>query len=73
MGDVVNERLRRWVLPRRPEGTEALAERAQVSTKTVGRWVRGEVVPYPRTRYRVAAILGEDESYRRRMRWIARR
>jgi len=36
---------------------------AQVSTKTVERWLRGEVVPYPRTRYRVAAILREDESY----------
>jgi transcriptional regulator with XRE-family HTH domain len=44
-------------------GTEALAEKAQVSTKTVERWVRGEVVPYPRTRYRVAALLQEDESY----------
>jgi transcriptional regulator with XRE-family HTH domain len=44
-------------------GTENLAEMAQVSTKTVERWLRGEVVPYPRTRYRVAAILREDESY----------
>lgn len=43
--------------------TETLAENAQVSTKTVERWLRGEVVPYPRTRYRVAAILQEDESY----------
>jgi transcriptional regulator with XRE-family HTH domain len=59
---MVNERLRRCML-RAGLGSEALAERAQVSTKTVGRWVRGEVVPYPRTRYRVAAILGEDESY----------
>lgn len=59
---MINERLRRCML-RAGLGTEALAERAQVSTKTVGRWVRAEVVPYPRTRYRVAAILGEDESY----------
>ena len=43
--------------------TETLAETAQVSVKTVDRWLRGEAVPYPRTRYRVAAILGEDESY----------
>jgi transcriptional regulator with XRE-family HTH domain len=59
---MVNERLRRSML-RAGLGTEGLAERAQVSVKTVERWVRGEVVPYPRTRYRVAALLGEDESY----------
>lgn len=59
---MVNERLRRCML-RAGLGTEALAEMAEVSTKTVERWVRGEVVPYPRTRYRVAAILQEDESY----------
>ena len=59
---MVNERLRRSML-RAGLGAEALAERAQVSVKTVERWVRGEVVPYPRTRYRVAALLGEDESY----------
>jgi transcriptional regulator with XRE-family HTH domain len=59
---MVNERLRRCML-RAGLGTETLAEMAQVSTKTVERWVRGEVVPYPRTRYRVAAILLEDESY----------
>src|SRR5437763_13634238 len=34
---MVNERLRRCML-RAGLGTEALAERAQVSTKTVGRW-----------------------------------
>jgi transcriptional regulator with XRE-family HTH domain len=59
---MVNERLRRCML-RAGLGTEALAEMAQVSTKTVERWLRGEVVPYPRTRYRVAVILQEDESY----------
>src|SRR5260370_41389142 len=62
IGVMVNERLRRAML-RAGLGTEALAERAQVSVKTVERWVRGDVVPYPRTRYRVAALLGEDESY----------
>ena len=59
---MVNERLRRCML-RAGLGTESLAEAAQVSTKTVQRWLRGEAVPYPRTRYRVAAIVGEDESY----------
>lgn len=59
---MVNERLRRCML-RAGLGTEDLAEMAQISTKTVERWLRGEVVPYPRTRYRVAAILQEDESY----------
>lgn len=39
------------------------AEMTQVSSKSVERWIRGDVVPYPRTRYRVAAILQEDESY----------
>ncbi len=59
---MVNERLRRCML-RAGLSTETLAETAQVSTKTVERWLRGEAVPYPRTRYRVAAILQEDESY----------
>jgi transcriptional regulator with XRE-family HTH domain len=59
---MVNERLRRCML-RAGLATETLAEAAQVSTKTVERWLRGEVVPYPRTRYRVAAILQEDVSY----------
>ncbi|HEY5990006.1 MAG TPA: helix-turn-helix transcriptional regulator [Streptosporangiaceae bacterium] len=59
---MVNERLRRCML-RAGLDIATLAENAQVSTKTVERWLRGEVVPYPRTRYRVAAILQEDESY----------
>jgi transcriptional regulator with XRE-family HTH domain len=59
---MVNERLRRCML-RAGMDTATLAESAQISTKTVERWLRGEVVPYPRTRYRVAAILQEDESY----------
>lgn len=40
-----------------------LAEGAKVSTKSVERWLSGAVVPYPRTRYRVAVAVGEDESY----------
>ncbi len=59
---MLNERLRRSML-RAELHTETLAEAAQVSTKTVERWLHGEVTPYPRTRYRVAAILQEDESY----------
>lgn len=58
----MNERLRRAVL-RRGLDVETLAAQAEVSTKSVERWIRGDVVPYPRTRYRVAAILQEDESY----------
>ena len=58
----VNERLRRAML-RRGLDVVALAESAEVSTKSVERWIRGDVVPYPRTRYRVSAILQEDESY----------
>lgn len=41
----------------------SLAEAAEVSTKSVERWLAEKGVPYPRTRYRVAAILQEDESY----------
>jgi transcriptional regulator with XRE-family HTH domain len=58
----MNERLRRAMLSR---GLDiiSLAEACQVSGKSVERWIRGEVTPYPRTRYRVSAILQEDESY----------
>lgn len=59
---MVNERLRRSML-RAGLHTESLAQAAQVSTKSVERWLHGDVTPYPRTRYRVAAILQEDESY----------
>ncbi|HEU5024639.1 MAG TPA: XRE family transcriptional regulator [Spirillospora sp.] len=58
----MNERLRRAML-RRGLDMESLAGAAEVSVKSVERWIRGEVVPYPRTRYRVSAILQEDESY----------
>ncbi len=59
---MVNERLRRSML-RAGLHPQTLAQAAQVSTKTVDRWLHGDVTPYPRTRYRVAAILREDESY----------
>jgi hypothetical protein len=48
---------------RRGLDTVSLAETAQVSAKSVERWIAGSSVPYPKTRYRVAAILQEDESY----------
>ncbi|MFC6881948.1 MULTISPECIES: helix-turn-helix domain-containing protein [Actinomadura] len=58
----MNERLRRAML-RRGLDIAALAVQAEVSTKSVERWLSEKGVPYPRTRYRVAAILHEDESY----------
>jgi len=42
---------------------ETLAEQVQASPKSVRRWLDGSAVPYPQTRYRVAAATGEDESY----------
>jgi transcriptional regulator with XRE-family HTH domain len=57
-----NEPLRRAML-RAGHDTASLAEAAQVSPKSVERWLAGTSVPYPKTRYRVAALLGEDESY----------
>ncbi len=62
MGRVVNERLRRAMM-RAGHSVESLAEQAEVSQKSVKRWLAGAVAPYPQTRYRVAALLGEDESY----------
>jgi transcriptional regulator with XRE-family HTH domain len=59
---MVNERLRRTML-RAGLDPQQLADRAEVSVKSVERWLHGTVVPYPKTRYRVAAILEEDESY----------
>ncbi|WP_220449964.1 helix-turn-helix transcriptional regulator [Nonomuraea longispora] len=59
---MVNERLRRTML-RAGLDVEQLADVAQVSVKSVGRWLQGTSVPYPKTRYKVAAILEEDESY----------
>ena len=41
----------------------SLATAARVSEKSVDRWLAGVSVPYPKTRYRVAALLHEDESY----------
>ncbi|MGP3919050.1 helix-turn-helix domain-containing protein [Nonomuraea sp. 10N515B] len=59
---MVNERLRRAML-RAGLDPRQLADRAEVSVKSVERWLHGTVVPYPKTHYRVAAILEEDESY----------
>jgi transcriptional regulator with XRE-family HTH domain len=62
MTSTVNERLRR-AMYRTGLNVESLAENAGVSHKTAHRWLSGSVIPYPRTRYRVAALLREDESY----------
>ncbi|MEO3766432.1 XRE family transcriptional regulator [Streptomyces sp. B5E4] len=56
-----NERLRR-AMHRAGLDIAGLATAAEVSTKTVERWIAG-TAPYPRTRYRVAAVVHEEESY----------
>jgi len=62
MTGMVNERLRRAML-RAGHDVDSLAAALQVSSKSVARWLAGTSVPYPKTRYRMAALLGEDESY----------
>lgn len=59
---MVNERLRR-AMHRAGYDIGTLAAAVEVSTKSVERWISGGSLPYPRTRYRIAAILQEDESY----------
>jgi hypothetical protein len=59
---MVNERLRR-AMHRAGHDLNTLATAVEVSTKSVERWIAKGSAPYPRTRYRVAAILQEDESY----------
>jgi len=59
---VINERLRRAMLKANYDAA-SLAAAVEVSAKSVERWLAGTSVPYPKTRYRVAAALGEDESY----------
>lgn len=61
-GEMVNERLRR-AMHRAGLDLASLAEAVEVSTKSVERWISGDSIPHPRTRYRVAAIVGEDETY----------
>lgn len=61
-GAMVNERFRR-AMHRSGHDLASLAAAAEVSTKSVERWIAGDSIPYPRTRYRVAAVLGEDEGY----------
>lgn len=41
----------------------ALAERVGVDAKSVERWITQDRMPHPMTRARVAAALGQDESY----------
>jgi transcriptional regulator with XRE-family HTH domain len=42
---------------------ETLAEHVGASVKSVRRWLDGVSVPYPKTRYQVAAAVREDESW----------
>src|SRR6266511_2589034 len=62
MTGMVNERLRRAML-QAGHDAGSLAASLEVSSKSVERWLAGTSVPYPRTRYRVAALVGEDETY----------
>jgi transcriptional regulator with XRE-family HTH domain len=62
MWGMVNERLRRAML-HAGYNIETLAEAAGVTSKSVQRWITGEVTPFGRTRFRVAALLQEDEGY----------
>jgi len=57
-----NERLRQAIL-RRGLDPQSLAQQVETSTKSVERWINGKGLPYPRTRYAVAAALGEDVGY----------
>ena len=69
-----NERLRRAMLAQ-GLSAERLAERAGASVKSVRRWLDGVSVPYPKSRYQVAAIVREDdgkELARLTTRWVAR-
>jgi hypothetical protein len=42
---------------------ESPAKAIGASSKSVRRWLSGDTIPYPKTRYRVAVVVGEDESY----------
>jgi transcriptional regulator with XRE-family HTH domain len=57
-----NERLRQAMV-RRGYDLETLALRVDASAKSVERWITGKALPYPKTRYQVAAALGEDVGY----------
>jgi transcriptional regulator with XRE-family HTH domain len=57
-----NERLRRAMLTR-GLSVESLAEQAGTNAKTVRRWLDGSSVPYPKTRFQVAILVQEDESW----------
>ena len=56
-----NERLRVALLEKGLTPT-VLADAVEVDPKTVERWIAGRE-PYRKTRYKVAALLGVDESY----------
>lgn len=57
-----NERLRQAMI-RRGHEPATLAAIVGTSAKSVERWLHGHALPYPKTRYAVAAALGEDVAY----------
>lgn len=57
-----NDRLRDALL-RNGLTPEDAANSLSVSTKTVERWVRGGRIPYPKHRYRIAALVKESEQF----------
>lgn len=57
-----NERLRA-TMAARGLSAQALAARAGVDAKTVERWINAERLPYPRTAFRAAEVLGEDPMF----------
>jgi transcriptional regulator with XRE-family HTH domain len=59
---MANERLRDALL-KAGFTTTSLAERLEVSPKSVERWVTLDRVPYPKHRHAVAVLLSERESY----------
>lgn len=59
---MANERLREAIL-NAGMTPYALAEKLEVSPRTVERWVTLGRVPYPRHRHAIAAVLGEREAY----------
>ncbi|MBB5871974.1 hypothetical protein F4553_005353 [Allocatelliglobosispora scoriae] len=59
---MANERLREALL-KAAITPEALAERIQVSAKTVERWVNLDRLPYARHRHEISVLLEEREAY----------
>lgn len=62
MASMPNQRLRN-ALAATGTTTAALAERVQVDSKSVERWITQDRMPHPVTRAKVAQVLGHDETY----------